>query len=916
MADIKPYFIYFRAKKKSGQKDLVFWESRANENRVIRDAANEMEDAGISDEDFFSPVVTNFHVVDDLPAEGVIDATWCDRYQLGEDKMTWEPIPGATAAVDTTTDEPATGGDQIVADIPKIMALDDLSVEQTVISAWLFGSKAELTSEELRAVSAQLMDTDASYPQNLLLVARNADVKQLQHAFRATVADWVESAKSVWVPEGTAPQVSELLKFTSDWLNAHNDSAARADGNELRRSEVAAKWAERVSNKPGASPAAAPAETTSTGATLGGGNATDRNPELNHTLDTLGIEIACALFPSDYDIYNMPGAIIRRAKEMVQLREKKWASWYRALSNTPGILDFSRAAIFAVVRSAPENLYLTPGDLQAHINNSLTESDHAHPSQELIAMACGSLPAESSAQSNAEQPAAVVAEAPAAPPAEEPIKALGGGRFDITALMSETGQPQSTAAPEIAAAPETVSEIATAPASNEGEKTEVQPETKPEIAEIADAFPAVFEPGRYEGVSNDAYHGAAGISSTMVKDARISLMYFNGRHVDKTIPRVETKPLKFGTELHALTLEPEKFAEDFVVFPGLPEGAISTTAEMKKIIEDFNASLPAPADAEQVKKMIEAHNCTLPAPLSISGNADETAIIYQNLSDEFRRIPETEKHTAAAMKACIKEFNATLPQPLKTSGSRDSLLDQLATVEPEFVSAERSKKQPYNVSGSKEVLAAIVREIAPAAVFADEFSESWRAGAAGKWIVSDTDFIHLQALNNAVYSHPSVANLLNHPSRVNEVSYFGMDDETGLEVRVRPDIELEIDGIRIAADLKTTSMGRIKQDYLRARLHREITERDYHLSAAMYSEVAGFDQFFWIFVNKDPGYHWVAVIEASQDLLELGSLEYHRTMNDIAQAYDTGVWPAPIVEDYTDELNDFDQRRLELLRLA
>ena len=29
---------------------------------------------------------------------------------------------------------------------------------------------------------------------------------------------------------------------------------------------------------------------------------------------------------------------------------------------------------------------------------------------------------------------------------------------------------------------------------------------------------------------------------------------------------------------------------------------------------------------------------------------------------------------------------------------------------------------------------------------------------------------------------------------------------------------------------------------------------------------------------------------------------------------DTGEWPAPITEDYTDELNDYDLRRLDALR--
>ncbi len=84
----------------------------------------------------------------------------------------------------------------------------------------------------------------------------------------------------------------------------------------------------------------------------------------------------------------------------------------------------------------------------------------------------------------------------------------------------------------------------------------------------------------------------------------------------------------------------------------------------------------------------------------------------------------------------------------------------------------------------------------------------------------------------------------------------------------------------------------------------------------MYMETASLDQFFWIFVNKDEGYHWIAIVEASPELVELGILEYRATMRAIANAFDTGEWPAPITNDYTDELTDYDLRRLEALRTA
>ncbi|MEL9992482.1 hypothetical protein LI314_02725, partial [Salmonella enterica] len=42
----------------------------------------------------------------------------------------------------------------------------------------------------------------------------------------------------------------------------------------------------------------------------------------------------------------------RRAKEIVKKKESPFKEWSAALRATPGILDYSRAAIFALIRSA------------------------------------------------------------------------------------------------------------------------------------------------------------------------------------------------------------------------------------------------------------------------------------------------------------------------------------------------------------------------------------------------------------------------------------------------------------------------------------------------------------------------------------------------------------------------------------
>lgn len=427
--------------------------------------------------------------------------------------------------------------------------------------------------------------------------------------------------------------------------------------------------------------------------------------------------------------------------------------------------------------------------------------------------------------------------------------------------------------------------------------------------------PPYFEPGRYPDIPNDVYHSSNGISSSMLKDARISLMYYNLRHVSKIILRENKRCFDLGSAFHTLTMEPEKFSSEFSVRPAIPEGAFTNTESMTKWIDEYNAGLPQPRSTDELKAIIEAHNATLPAPLPLSGSVEEIGGLYADLPDEFRKIPESDKHTAAAMKACIKEFNATLPAPFKTSGSRDFLLDQVYAINPDLWGEETSKPEPLKKSGKKEEIAASIKAIKPDAIFEDDLISAWR-GDETKIQVETIDFQTAKDMRDAVMNHPEASALINHPNRVSEVSYYGVDDDTGLETRVRPDIEIQLnDNHRIGFDLKSVSLGRFKQEAITSMIRREILNRDYHISAGMYSDIAQLDQFYWIFVNSDPHYHWVAIVEASSELLELGRLEYKKTLRDINNAMNTGVWPAPVTETLTINLTDFETRKLEELQL-
>ncbi|AMW59166.1 exodeoxyribonuclease [Salmonella enterica] len=971
------FFYVVKATQKSGKQDATVWFTAKSEARANLMLDVVLEDAEIETgrgKDYARPIRTNFPVVNELPPEGEISFTFTNYYRLGEDGMTWEQIPGVTLpsseaatvarqhivdGVDTETGEvledhtenfgnESNSPAQATAPAHELTVVATMPLRHRVLAQYIGEGEYlyHVDASQKKEILRLEMDTDNSYVQNLLLAAEN--VEAFKKAIEHDIHKIVNAVKKVFPVDGKTPELATVIQFLKTWFETEH----------IDRGLLVKEWAKGNS--------VSAIQRTESGANAGGGNKTDRNPDYEHTLDTLDVEIAMATLPMDFNIYELPGSVYRRAKEIVKKKESPFKEWSAALRATPGILDYSRAAIFALIRSAHPEFYHYPGRLQGYINANLTETDHENPTEEALTAARHTPEKDAVEEANRQLAAArgEYVEGISDPndpkwvktgtsqPTTEPelVKNVGNGIFDVSALMQNSSthgtetNPETTSNVQVQKADSDEKQAGDAVQAGEGDLgtgkeavtvenqnqaethqnndsvSQSEPEAQQNVPESQQeepeaAWPEYFEPGRYEGVPNEVYHAANGISSTQVKDARVSLMYFNARHVEKTIVKERSPVLDMGNLVHVLALQPENLEAEFSVEPEIPEGAFTTTATLREFIDAHNASLPALLSADDIKALQEEYNATLPSQMPLGASVDETYASYEQLPEEFQRIENGTKHTATAMKACIKEYNATLPAPVKTSGSRDALLEQLAIINPDLVAQEAQKSSPLKVSGTKADLIQAVKSVNPAAVFADELLDAWRENTEGKVLVTRQQLSTALNIQKALLEHPTAGKLLTHPSRAVEVSYFGIDEETGLEVRVRPDLELDMGGLRIGADLKTISMWNIKQEGLRAKLHREIIDRDYHLSAAMYCETAALDQFFWIFVNKDENYHWVAIIEASTELLELGMLEYRKTMREIANGFDTGEWSAPITEDYTDELNDFDVRRLEALRV-
>ncbi|WP_251884179.1 exonuclease [Klebsiella pneumoniae] len=373
-----PYLIKAKAKANEA-KSLFCWFSAKSDSRAERKILDILEDAEINVGRGAShqlPIRTNWLIVDDLPEEGVLDDTWCDRYELGgEDGLTWQKIvvPAAAEPQPSSKPEndisPANSDEEDYSNNEEaLFNLAEMSFRTQLLAQYMADERHmyHISIPHRNRLSAMEMDTDNHGVQNLLLTAEN--IPELKKYDMPGLWKFTSAFKSVF-PVGKRHELGKQIQFAKLWLET-----SHIDRGILTKEWAAGNYIISI-NK------------TDTGANAGGGNKTDRNPDYQHSLDTLDIEIALATMPMDFDIYNFPASVHRRAKEIVQKKESPFKEWSAALRSTPGILDYSRAAIFALFREASSGITPFPDRLRGYINANLTEHKHDTPSAETLAKA-------------------------------------------------------------------------------------------------------------------------------------------------------------------------------------------------------------------------------------------------------------------------------------------------------------------------------------------------------------------------------------------------------------------------------------------------------------------------------------------------------------------------------------------------
>nr|WP_238911681.1 3'-5' exoribonuclease [Escherichia coli] len=369
--DKEEFSLYCEAKndkvrKRLGIKGGFYWTTAKKLSVAISRCVVAMDEAGYDADDFKKPVRVHFPVVNDLPPEGVFDTEFCNRYEKGgEDGITMIFIAPSPSVQDkpASTDNTNVNGEDM-AEIEDNMLLPISGQELPI--RWLaqHGSEKPVTHvsrEELQALHiARAEELPA-----VTALAISHNTKLLDPLEIRDLHKLVRDTDKVF-PNPVNSSLGLMTAFFEAYLDADY-----TDRGLLTKEWMKGNRVSRITR-------------TASGANAGGGNKTDRNPDLVHTLDTLDVEAAAATLPMDFNIYEIPVSVYLRAKEIVLKKESPFREWSAALRATPGILDYSRAAIFALIRSAHPEFYHYPGRLQGYINANLTETDHENPTAETL----------------------------------------------------------------------------------------------------------------------------------------------------------------------------------------------------------------------------------------------------------------------------------------------------------------------------------------------------------------------------------------------------------------------------------------------------------------------------------------------------------------------------------------------------
>ncbi|ENP7436638.1 exodeoxyribonuclease VIII [Escherichia coli] len=864
----KPLFLLRKAKKSSGEPDVVLWASDDFESTCAT-LDYLIVKSGKKLSNYFKAVATNFPVVNDLPPEGEIDFTWSERYQLSKDSMTWELKPGAAPddvhhQEDAPETEEPTGGQEENAQADTHEDCQDCEVSVATlrftqrllhIFTYAAGDRKYLhhaTREQRKHITALEMDQENSYVQNLLLAIRSmAEPTTLDNAALLRLTDAIKAVFSITKKH----QPYEFKNFISAWL----------DTEHIDRGLLTKEWRKgnRVSR----------ITRTASGANAGGGNLTDRGEGFVHDLTSLARDVATGVLARsmDVDIYNLHPAHAKRIEEIIAENKPPFSVFRDKFITMPGGLDYSRAIVVASVKEAPIGIEVIPAHVTEYLNKVLTETDHANPDPEIVDIACG--------RSSAPMPQRVTEE----------------GKQDD----EEKPQPSGAMADEQATA-ETVEPNATEHHQN------TQPLDAQSQVNSVDA--------KYQELRAELHEARKNIPSKNPVDADKLLAASRGEFVDgisdpndpKWVKGIQTRDSVYQNQPETEKISPDAKQPEPVVQQepeivcnacgqtggdNCPDcGAVMGDATYQETFGEENQVEAKEKDPEEMEGAEHPHN----------ENAGSDP--HRDCSDETGEVADP---------VIVEDIEPGIYYGISNEnyhagpGVSKSQLDDIADTPALYLwrknaPVDTTKTKTLDLGTAFHCRVLEPEELSNRFIVAPEFNRRTNAGkeeekaflmecaSTGKTVITAEEGRKIELMYQRVMALPLGQWLVESAGHA-ESSIYWEDPETGILCRCRPD--KIIPEFHWIMDVKTTAdIQRFKTAYYDYR---------YHVQDAFYSD--GYEAQFGVLptfvflvasTTVECGRYPVEIFMMGEEAKLAGQQEYHRNLRTLADCLNTDEWPA------------------------
>ncbi|MCH7421271.1 PD-(D/E)XK nuclease-like domain-containing protein [Shewanella sp. MM_2022_3] len=185
-------------------------------------------------------------------------------------------------------------------------------------------------------------------------------------------------------------------------------------------------------------------------------------------------------------------------------------------------------------------------------------------------------------------------------------------------------------------------------------------------------------------------------------------------------------------------------------------------------------------------------------------------------------------------------------------------------------------------------------------------SKAWyafkaKADANGQVVLTSDQWDDMPILRQSLESNPKAKALTT--GGVAERSIFTRDVDTGLIIKCRPDYMIG----SLIIDLKSDASADPRFFGAKAK------KLGYHIQDALYTDVAGADEFAFLVVESSRPFVITAPVILDADVKRLGYLKYRKAMRELKRCMEHNVWPAYTDVAVTVGLNAFEAQELDAL---